>query len=215
MAAVDYGQATGQAMQPNAQPQGPTPGNMGDWGAAWQSAKTNATKNPQDPALQAAIDEFMRMSKGLGEEFQGAKGSEEDINRYYEQAKAPIESNFFQGAGQVSSYLARQGLGSSGMNLGAHAQLENNRSSLEGQAKMAATDKAIALEREGIMGRLSANSMGLQPELQKYGIDTSKIIAQMQMQMQMDMLKSQMEMQGLGGLGSLAGQLGGAYLMGG
>jgi hypothetical protein len=165
---------------------------------------------------QAAVEAFQKSSQELGKGFQEAKGSPEDVSRYYEEQKQPIESNFFDSANQVSSYLARQGLGSSGMNLGAHAQLETNRSALESQAKKVAIDEAIRKEREGLMGNFQMQMGGLQPELQKFGIDTSRVIAQMQMQMQMDALQQQMEMGGLGGLGNLLGYgLGPGFLKGG
>lgn len=190
----------------------------GQYYSPFRSRKTPGA--PGDPMAgpsaeeQAKIDAYYGHSKELGQQFREAKGSPEDVQRYYEEQSAPIESNFFQGANQVSSYLARQGLGSSGMNLGAHAQLETNRSALEGQAKKVAIDEAIQKERSGILGQLQSETAGVEGTLQKYGIDTSKAIAQMQMQMQMEMLQQQMEAQQLGSLGSLAG-MGLGFMAGG
>jgi hypothetical protein len=150
--------------------------------------------------LQGKIDEFYKKTQDLSKQY--------DPNRLYEEMKAPIESNFYQGANQVSSYLARQGLGSSGMNLAGHAQLEQNRSALESQAQKQAIDQSI-------QGQLSTELAGLGPELQKYGIDTSQIIAQMQTNAMMEMMNQQMQASMFGGLGSLVGQLGGAAILGG
>jgi hypothetical protein len=173
-----------------------------------------AYKNSSSYKTQSAVDEFQGESKQLGTDFQNASGKPGDVSRYYEEQKQPIESNFFNSANQVSSYLARQGLGSSGMNLGAHAQLENNRSALEAQAQRTAIDSAIQKEREGLLGKFQMNMGGLQPELQKYGIDTSRIIAQMQMQMQMEMLQKEMDAQRSAGVGSLIGGGAGLFLGG-
>jgi hypothetical protein len=213
------GPLPGQGSLPGQTPKPPDPltGEEGaasklDMGTGFMTALANTPMGKrvhqyQDESdrTQAAVDEFQKSSQELGKEFQGAKGSPEDVSRLYEEQRQPIESNFFDSANQVSSYLARQGLGSSGMNLGAHAQLENNRSAMESQARKLAVDEAIRKEREGAMGKFQMEMGGLQPELQKFGIDTSRVIAQMQMQMQMDALQQQMEMGGLGGLGNLLG----------
>jgi hypothetical protein len=148
--------------------------------------------------LQGQLDQFYNDTQDLSKQY--------DPERLYSEYKAPIEENFYKGADQLSSYMARQGLGSSGMNLAGHAQLENNRSAMESQAQKMAIDQSI-------QGQLSTKMAGLAPELQKYGIDTSKVIAQMQTNAMMEMLQQQMQAGMMGGLGQLAGTLGAAAIL--
>lgn len=132
-----------------------------------------------------------------------------NAGRYYSEAKSPIESGFHQQSGQVANYLARQGLGSSGINVGASQQLANNKEALEGQAKLKSIDMAQASSTQGILNNLTSQLMSNQPQMAMY-------MQQQQIQAQMAQLQAQLDAQSSSALGSGLGQLGGlglGYLM--
>jgi hypothetical protein len=195
------------------------PSNSGFFGQAQQAAGNVAPTKP-DPlaadkaAEQQKIDDFYNLSKQAGQDLRNVTANPDDINRYFKEADAPIQSQFYDQAGQVAAYLARQGMGSSaGVNVAASQQLSNNKAALESQARLQATNKALELNRQKILDQFSVNAMGLQPGLQKYGIDTNATLAQLTLQAQMQMFKEQMDAQSSAGWGNLIGQLGGAGIM--
>lgn len=185
--------------------------------AAYQNAYNQYQQQRQqllNQGQQAGMSQFNQMTQDVsGQLAQVAQNPDQNLaNNYYEQAAAPIDTNFYNQANSVSAYLSRQGLGSSGMNLASHSGLEQNRSALEGQAKLQATNMAIEKQRQELLDKFSTQAMAMQPNLQKYGIDTSYAIAQMQVQAQLQILQQQLDAQSSAGLGQLTGQLGGSLL---
>lgn len=165
--------------------------------------------------VNAALSEF----EGLSRDYAGrmadiAKNPDQEMaDRYFGQLNQPIQTEFAQGANQVSQYLSRQGLGSSGINVAAHSGLASNAAALESQAKKQALDMAVENERRGLLDAFSTRATALSPRLQKYGIDVSKVIAQMNMEAQMKMLSEQMNAQMFSGLGNIAGMAIGAGIL--
>lgn len=204
---------------PAASPTGPGGGRSGGSPASPNNPPVHTAQPISGPeaekrAEQHKIDDFYNYAKQTGTELQNLTANPDDVNRYYKEADAPIQSQFYDQAGNVASYLARQGLGSSaGINVAASQQLSNNKAALESQARLQATNKALELGRQKLLDAFSVNAMGLQPGLQKYGIDVGATIAQLQLQAQMKMFQEQMDAQNQAGWGNLLGSLGGAGIM--
>lgn len=155
---------------------------------------------------QTELANFQTMADKTATEL--AKGGYDPTQqaRYYEEAKAPIESDFYKAADQTSAYLARQGMGSSqGINIAATSNLNQQRSSLESQANLKATDLAQELRRRSLLDSFSTEAMKTNTDLQSHGIDVSSTIAQMQIQTQLEALQKQLDAQSSSGIGSLIG----------
>jgi nitrogen fixation/metabolism regulation signal transduction histidine kinase len=112
-----------------------------------------------------------------------------------------------QQADQTAAYLARQGLGGSGINISANSSLNSNRSSLESQAALKSQDLARELQRRSLLDSFSTKAMGMSTVLQNKGIDVNSVIAQMQMNEQMKMFEEQMQAQADAGTGSFLGSI--------
>jgi hypothetical protein len=157
------------------------------------------------------VDQFWKDAQATSDSLRGVNTDnpnvQADSDRRYREADASIQSQFYQQADSTAAYLARQGLGSSGINVAASNALSNNKSALEGQAKLKATDLAIEKERQRILDAFSTKAMGLQPELQNKGINVSQTIAQMQLDAQLKMFQEQMDAQNASGWGQLAGSI--------
>lgn len=168
----------------------------------------------QGPASwQTELANFQTMADATAKKLGEGGYDPAQQQRYYEEAKAPIESDFYNSANQTASYLARQGMGSSqGLNLSATSQLNQQRSSLESQANLKATDLAQELQRRSLLDAFSTEAMKTNTDLQSHGIDVSSTIAQMQIQAQMDMLQKQLDAQSAAGTGSLIGTAAGIAL---
>jgi hypothetical protein len=138
-----------------------------------------------------ATQQFDYMSGQVAKQLAAGGYDPKTAGDYYKQADAPIQSDFFNQSQSTASYLARQGLGSSGINVASSQVLTNNKAALESQARLKSTDTARELKRRELLDAFSTSAMGLQPMLQNKGIDVGLRIAQMQLQAQEDALSQQ------------------------
>ena len=122
--------------------------------------------------------------------------------RLYQEAKQPIEKGFYDQSQGVASYLSRQGLGSSGINVGASQQLASNKEALESQAKMKAIDLAKTEGTQGILNDVTTQAVGNQPNMALY-------MQQQQINAQLAMLQQQLDAQMFGGMGQGLGSIAG------
>jgi hypothetical protein len=164
---------------------------------------------PQQTDPGNATQQFDYLSRQVGNEL-GRGGY--DPNRaegYYQQADAPIQSDFYNQSQSTANYLARQGLGSSGINVSNASSLAGNKAALESQARLKSTELAREARRRELLDQFSTQAMGLQPVLQNKGIDVGLRIAQMQYDAQMRNLQGQID----SGYGQLAGEAIGAGVL--
>lgn len=152
---------------------------------------------PQGPDLT----EYQNETKRLSEELEKGGYDPAKQQRFYEEAKSPIESAVNDQANQVSSYLARQGLGGSGINISAHSKLAANKAALESSAMRQATGMAEQARRQELLDSFTTKTAGIAPVLQKYGIDINAFIALKQAQIAKDAANKQM----FGDIGKAAG----------
>lgn len=187
------------------------PGTPVPEGAAGLATKTDPGLTAAEPTVDDQVRQFQEMANKTAAEL--AKGDYDPAQqeRYYNEAKAPIESDFYNQSNQVASYLARQGMGSSqGINISAASTLNNNRAALESQANLKATDLAQELKRRSIIDAFQTETQGMEVGLQNKGINVGQTIAQMQIQAQMEALQKQLDAQSDAGVGSLIGSVLGA-----
>jgi len=163
----------------------------------------NPTISPEAKGTSAEVDRavqnFYRMSGQAGRDLSNVPNADysKDPNaeRYYQEADAPIQSQFYKEADQTSAYLARQGLGSSGINVAASQGLSNNKAALESQARMKATDMAMEKKRQSILDNFSTQASALQPMLANKGIDIQSSLSQLQMQSALEAMRNQLAVQ--------------------
>lgn len=172
------------------------------------------------PATDPQVAAFDKYAQGISAQLQSGGYNQGQANDFYKQASAPIEGNFYQQANDTAAYLARQGLGNSGINISANSSLDQNRSALESQARLKSTDLARELQRRSLLDAFSTQAMKESTDLQSKGIDVNSMIAQMQMNAQMKMFEEQMQAQSdagtgqfFGGLFNVAGTVGSAAIL--
>jgi hypothetical protein len=173
---------------------------------------TSVTHPP--PSIDPYLERWREVSAKIAEQLGQGGYDPTTAGRYYEESRLPIEGQMHQQAGQLSEYLARQGMGTSGLNVGGHAQLSSNAASLESQAKLKSIDMATEVRRRELLDEFSAEAMKLQPELTKYGIDVQKFVSEMQARLQKEIADRQINAQEQAGWGNLFGMLGGGALAG-
>jgi hypothetical protein len=170
----------------------------------------NAWKEQQAGKTTAAVDQFSEFANQQGEKLANVHGKQSDIDQYYSQMDAPIQSQFYQAGDQVAAQLARNGLGGSGINVAGSAMLSNNKSALEKQAMGQSTIMAQQKERQGLLDEFTTKSNAMQTELQNKGIDissaTATAIARMQTDAQLQMMREQMNAANQAGVGKLVGE---------
>ncbi len=158
-----------------------------------------------------AVSDFNKFASDTGAALKDVKGDPNDINRYYSEMDAPVQSQFYNAADQTAASLARQGLGNSGINVASSNQLAGNKAALETQARAKATDMAQQKQRQGLLDQFQMKANAMQTDLQNKGIDissaTASSIARMQTDTQLQMLKDQLDAQDTAGWMQLAGQV--------
>jgi hypothetical protein len=146
--------------------------------------------------VDQAVKDFYAKAGQAGTDLRNVPNADysQDPNaqRYYQEADSPIQSQFYKEADQTASYLARQGLGSSGINVAASQGLSNNKAALESQARMKATDMAMDKKRQSILDDFSTNASAMQPMLANKGIDIQSSLSQLQMQSALEAMRAQL-----------------------
>lgn len=173
----------------------------------WEERRAQAEQQIRAARASSATSDFYEQSQELAERL-GEGGYEQE--RYHEYEKTlnePVERDFYDQAQSVSAYLARQGLGGSGINISSHQGLAQNKNAVENQGRSMALEMARNAKRQEILDEFSTKLSAMGPVLQKYGIDVNMFLALKQMQLQSEMAEDQRDMamwQGLGGAAGMA-----------
>lgn len=132
----------------------------------------------------SAMERFTSESERLAQELGEGGYDQQRYSEYERKLNEPVEADFFNQAGSASAYLARQGLGGSGINIATHQGLAANKNSIENQGRRLALDMARQAKRQETLDEFSTRLAAMGPVLSKYGIDVNTFLALKQMELQ-------------------------------
>lgn len=179
-------------------------------GMEW--ARNQAMAELKNNQMTGATDYFYSESNRLAEQLGQGGYDPAQYSRYEQETIQPIERDFYEQANNTSAYLARQGLGSSGINLTSHGSLASNKAAVENSGRRQALSMAENAYRQRLMDEYSTRVSALGPVLQKYGVDINAYLQMQRLVAQMQYQQDMKEMAIFGATASKEGQMiGGAF----